>query len=119
MWTALIIALFAVVAGGFFFVYRRQRATIAGLNRARDKIELEEKRVFDFLHGLGTALSETSRPADLHVLIVEGALRVLEAGGGALYVSDHKSDQLRPTFVSRACPPFFEVPESQQQQLGF
>ena len=48
-------------------------------DRAREKIQLEETRVFDFLHGLGTALSDASRPADLHVLIVEGALRILKA----------------------------------------
>ncbi len=119
LWTALLLALLAVVTGVFLYVYRRQQATIAELNRAREKIAREEKRVFDFLHGLGTALSETSRPADLHGLIVEGALRVLEATGGALYIADRKSDQLRPTFVSRSCPPFFEVPESQQQQPGF
>jgi sigma-B regulation protein RsbU (phosphoserine phosphatase) len=119
MWTALFFALFVVTAGGFFFVYRRQRAAIMDLNRANQKIQLEEKRVFDFLHGLGTALSDSSRPADLHVLIVEGALRILEAGGGAVYVVDRKGEQLRPMFVSRSCPPFFEVAESQSGQVGF
>src|SRR6266853_6471278 len=119
MWTALLSALLAAAVGWLFLLSLRQRATIAALNRSREKIALEEKRVFDFLHGLGTALSEASRPADLHSLIVEGALRVIEAGGGALYIHDRKSEQLRPTFVSRECPPFFEVPESQQQQPGF
>jgi sigma-B regulation protein RsbU (phosphoserine phosphatase) len=119
MWTAFFFVLFAATAGGFFFVYRRQRAAIVELNRANQKIQLEEKRVFDFLHGLGTALSESSRPADLHALIVEGALRILEAAGGALYIADRKGSQLRPAFVSRSCPPFFDVPESQQQQPGF
>lgn len=119
MWTAIFFALFAVTAGGFFFVYKRQRAAIVELNRANQKIQLEEKRVFDFLHGLGTALSDSARPSDLHALIVEGALRILEAGGGALYIADRAGNQLRPTFVSRSCPPFFVVPETQQQQPGF
>ncbi len=119
MWSALFLALFAFTAGGFFFVYRWQQRMIRQLNRAHQKIQLEERRVFDFLHGLGEALSDSSRPADLHVLIVEGALRILEAGGGALYIADRKADQLRPTFVSRSCPPFFEVPEGQQKQPGF
>lgn len=119
MWTAIFFALFALTAGGFFFVYRRQRSAIVELNRANQKIQLEEKRVFDFLHGLGTALSDSARPADLHALIVEGALRILEAGGGALYIADRLGSQLRPMFVSRSCPPFFEVPENQRQQPGF
>ena len=119
MWNAFFFVLFALTAGGFFFVHRRQHAAIVELNRANQKIQLEEKRVFDFLHGLGTALSESSRPADLHALIVEGALRILEAGGGALYIADRKGSQLRPAFVSRNCPPFLVVPESQRQQPGF
>lgn len=120
MWgTALFLALFAFTAGAFFFVYQRQARTIESLRLARDKIELEEARVFDFLHGLGAALSESSRPTDLHVLIVEGALRILEASGGALYLADRNAEQLRPAFVSRNCPPLFPVSEQVRQQAGF
>jgi sigma-B regulation protein RsbU (phosphoserine phosphatase) len=119
MWGFIFFALFAVTAGSFFFVYRRQVRAIRALRRERDKIELEEARVFDFLHGLGAALSDTSRPADLHVLIVEGALRILEASGGALYLVDRAGEHLRPAFVSRNCPPFFPVPESTEQMQGF
>ena len=64
MWGYIFFVLFALTAGSFFFVYRRQQRAILELQRARDKIEIEEARVFDFLHGLGTALSDTSRPAD-------------------------------------------------------
>src|SRR5258708_32616522 len=119
MWGYIFFVLFALTAGSFFFVHRRQQRAIQELRRARDKIEIEEARVFDFLHGLGTALSDTSRPADLHVLIVEGALRILEASGGALYLAERKAGHLRPAFVSRNCPPFFPVPDSVQQQPGF
>jgi len=119
MGTAIFFALFVLTAGSFVFVYRRQRAAILALNRERDKIRLEEKRVLDFLHGLGTALTESSRPTDLHVLIVEGALRILEGAGGALYIVGHGGEMLRPMFVSRSCPPFFEVPESVRQAAGF
>jgi sigma-B regulation protein RsbU (phosphoserine phosphatase) len=119
MWGSIFFALFALTAGSFFLVHRQQQRTIRELRRARDKIELEEARVFDFLHGLGTALTETSRPTDLHVLIVEGALRILEASGGALYLVDRAGEHLRPAFVSRNCPPFFPVPDSTQQQPGF
>jgi sigma-B regulation protein RsbU (phosphoserine phosphatase) len=111
MWTAIILgAVSAGVGLAFFLVYRRQRAQIVTLERARAKIQLEETRVFDFLHGLGQALSDEARPDDLHRLIVEGALRIIDATGGALYLADRKSGQLRPAFISRQFAPLFDVP---------
>jgi sigma-B regulation protein RsbU (phosphoserine phosphatase) len=119
MWAAVFFALFAFTAGTFIYVFRRQRGMIVALRLAREKIQLEETRVFDFLHGLGAALSETSKPTDLHVLIVEGVLRILDAHAGALYLTDRPSDQLRPVFATRNCPPFFDVPQSVIQLPGF
>lgn len=118
MWTdifsGLIVALIAL-----FILLRRQRGRIESLKKSRDKIALEERRVLDFMHGLGTALTETSGPADLNVLIVEGALRVLEAQGGALYLVDKVGAKLLPQCVSRGCPPLFEVPIEVTRQPGF
>jgi sigma-B regulation protein RsbU (phosphoserine phosphatase) len=120
MWPEILFTvLVLLMAGSFTYVYRRQREMIVALRRAREKIQLEETRVFDFLHGLGAALSDTSKPADLHVLIVEGALRILGAHGGALYLMDRPSDSLRPAFATRNCPPFFDVPESVTKEPGF
>ncbi len=119
MWGPIFFALFAVTAGSFISVYRRQREMIVALRRAREKIQLEETRVFDFLHGLGAALSDTSKPSDLHVLIVEGALRILGAHGGAVYLTDSSGQMLRPAFATRNCPPFFEVPAALLSEPGF
>ena len=119
MWTALFIGLFVATAVAFWIVSRRQQARIVALDKAREKIQLEETLVFDFLHGLGEALTDASRPADLHVLIVEGALRILDAHGGALYRGDEPGGRLQPRFVSRSCPPFFPVPPDATQQPGF
>src|ERR1044071_5783337 len=110
MWTGIILGLLVILAVAFTLIYRRQRAQITDLETARARIQLEEKRVFDFLHGLGTALSEEAHPNDLHRLIVEGALRILNADGGALYLADRKTGQLRPTYVTKECPPLFDVP---------
>ena len=109
MWLAFTIGLIALSVS-FFVVYRRMKEQITRLEAARAKIQLEETRVFDFLHGLGTALSEDARPDDLHRLIVEGATRILEAPGGALYLADRKSGQLRPAFISKDWHPLFETP---------
>ncbi len=112
MWAAIFFALFVAVAVTFAVVYRRLQRRVELLDKARERIQLEETRVFDFLHGLGATLSDNSRPADLHVLIVEGALRILNAHGGALYLADPRHTELRPAFVSRGCPPLFAIPES-------
>ena len=119
MWPGLSLALLALFTGVFLYVYRRQREMIVALRRAREKIQLEETRVFDFLHGLGAALTAASKPSDLHVLIVEGALRILDAHGGALYLADRAGDLLRPAFATRNCPPFFDVPENISKEPGF
>ncbi len=111
MWTPIILGSLLIGLSALSIVtYRRLRAQIAGLEKARAKIQLEETRVFDFLHGLGTALSDQARPDDLHRLIVEGALRILDAQGGSLYLADGKSGQLRPAFISRQSHALFEVP---------
>src|SRR5678815_925694 len=99
MWTGIILGLLVILAVAFTFIYRRQRAQITLLETARARIQLEETRVFDFLHGLGTALSEEAQAFDLHRLIVEGAQRILNAHGGALYLADRKTGQLRPCLL--------------------
>ncbi len=118
MWAEIFFASLVAVSVTFWLVYRRLQRRVELLDRARERILLEETRVFDFLHGLGTALSDSSRPADLHVLIVEGALRILNAHGGALYLSDSRHSELIPAFVSRGCPPLFEVPPAIAAQSG-
>ena len=110
MWTAISLGLAAALGVFSMIVYRRLRTQIEMLEAARAKIQLEETRVFDFLHGLGTALSEDARADDLHRLIVEGAMRILDAQGGALYLTNEKSGQLRPAFISKNCPALFDVP---------
>lgn len=112
MWLAILFTLLLATLVVFALVYQRQRQLIESLHKAREKLQLEETRVFDFLHGLGEALSDSSRPSDLHVQIVEGALRILNAHGGALYLADAGSGHLRPAFVSRSCPAFFPIPEN-------
>jgi sigma-B regulation protein RsbU (phosphoserine phosphatase) len=118
MWAALFFTLFALTAAAFAHTYRWQRKENRALDKARERIELEETRVFDFLHGLGTALSDTAHPTDLHVLIVEGALRILNGHSGGLYLCNASKSQLQPMFVSRNFPGFFEIPEHIRKEAG-
>src|SRR3989441_11023304 len=100
------------------YTLMRQRRSIRRLEHSQEEIQVEETLVFDFLHGLGEAFSETIRPADLHRLIVEGATRVLDAQGGALYLTDRTGTKLVPTFVSKGCPPLVDVPPHVLQQTA-
>src|SRR2546430_573346 len=93
---------------------RRVRA----IERSKEEIQVEETLVFDFLHGLGEAFTETIRPNDLHRLIVEGATRILDAQGGALYMADRTGTKLAPAFISKGCPPLVDVPPHILQQAA-
>jgi sigma-B regulation protein RsbU (phosphoserine phosphatase) len=104
--------------GLWIYTLLRQRRSIRRLERSQEEIQVEETLVFDFLHGLGEAFSETIRPANLHRLIVEGATRVLDAHGGALYLADRTGTKLVPTFVSKGCPPLVDVPPHILQQAA-
>ncbi|HME89167.1 MAG TPA: GAF domain-containing SpoIIE family protein phosphatase [Chthoniobacterales bacterium] len=95
-----------------------QRRSIRRLERSQEEIQVEETLVFDFLHGLGEAFSDTIRPGDLHRLIVEGATRVLDAQGGALYLTDRTGTKLTPAFLSKGCPPLVDVPVHILQQAA-
>src|SRR5256714_11806119 len=102
----------------WIYTLLRQRRSIRRLERSQEEIQVEETLVFDFLHGLGEAFSETIRPTDLHRLIVEGATRVLDGQGGALYLTDRTGTKLVPTFVSKGCPPLVDVPPHVLQQTA-
>ena len=96
------------------WLFRRIRQ----IERAKEEVQIEESLVFDFLHGLGEAFTETIRPADLHRLIVEGASRILDAHGGALYMTDRTGTRLAPSYISKGCPPLVEVPPQILQQAA-
>jgi sigma-B regulation protein RsbU (phosphoserine phosphatase) len=116
MWSFFLIGLLVATSIILLGVNLRQRRTIDALKRAREELQVEEDRVFDFLHGLGEAFSDDLRPSDLHRLIVEGATRITDAHGGSLYLVDRSGKMLVPSFVSKDCPPLVEVPLQISQQ---
>src|ERR1035437_4064414 len=118
MWPTLLLVLLLVCLAGWILTARRQRRHVRALERSKEEIQVEETLVFDFLHGLGEAFRETIRPNDLHRLIVEGATRILDAHGGALYMADRTGKKLAPAFISKGCPPIVEVPPHILQQVA-
>ena len=118
MWPIVFLGLLIASLAGWGFTWWRQRVRIRQLERSKEEIQIEETLVFDFLHGLGEAFTETIRAADLHRLIVEGASRVLDAQGGALYMMERAGGKLAPAFISKGCPPFIDVPTHILQQAA-
>src|SRR5881392_4497296 len=116
MWPIVFFGLLIALLAGWFFTWWTQRVRIRTLERSKEEIQVEETLVFDFLHGLGEAFTETIRPNDLHRLIVEGGTRILDAHGGALYVTDRTGGKLTPAFISKGCPPLIDVPPDILQQ---
>lgn len=118
MWPTLFFGLLVVSLLGWLWTWRVEVARIRQLERSNEEIQVEETLVFDFLHGLGAAFTETIRAADLHRLIVEGAARILDAHGGALYIVERGGTTLAPAFISKGCPPLVEVPQDILQQAA-
>jgi phosphoserine phosphatase RsbU/P len=110
MWAILLFGLLSASVAGWILTAYSQIRRIRVLERSHEEIQVEETLVFDFLHGLGEAFSDTIRPNELHRLIVEGATRILDAHGGALYVTDRTGGKLTPSFISKGCPPLVAVP---------
>jgi sigma-B regulation protein RsbU (phosphoserine phosphatase) len=118
MWVTLFLGLLVASVIGWVTTAYLQMRRIRRLERSHEEIQVEETLVFDFLHGLGEAFRETIRPQELHRLIVDGATRVVDAQGGALYLSDRPGERLTPAFISKGCPPLVEVPQDILQQAA-
>src|SRR5438874_1598348 len=118
MWPTLLFGLLLASVAGWIFTAYYHRQRIRALERSHEEIQVEETLVFDFLHGLGEAFSDTIRSNELHRLIVEGATRILDAHGGALYVTDRTGGKLTPAFISKGCPPLVDVPPDILQQAA-
>jgi sigma-B regulation protein RsbU (phosphoserine phosphatase) len=118
MWPILLLGVLVVCVAGWGITAYLQTRRIRRLERSHEEIQVEETLVFDFLHGLGEAFREAIRPQELHRLIVEGAVRILDAHGGALYVTDRTGSKLTPAFISKGCPPLVDVPKDILQQAA-
>ncbi len=118
MWTYIFFALFFGTLTALLVVLNAFTRRISELERQRSELQVEEDRVFDFLHGLGEAFSEGVRSSELHRLIVESATRILDAHGGALYLMDKSDATLVPAFISKGCPALLQVPPHVLDQVA-
>lgn len=110
MWPSLNLTLLGVVLALASLTILWMAGTIRRLRRRLEDLQTEENRVFDFLHGIGAAFSDGIRSFELHRLIVESSMRILDARAGALYLADKNNTSLTPCHLSPGCPAFVEVP---------
>jgi len=110
MWTAYNLTTLVLVVALFALYLLWSQIRSHRLRSRLKELQTEETRVFDFLHGIGAAFSEGVRSSELHRLIVESAMRIVNADHGALYIADKAGSSLTPSHLSEGCPAFFEVP---------
>jgi sigma-B regulation protein RsbU (phosphoserine phosphatase) len=102
----LIAAVAAMVA-----LTRKKNRTIHQILEEERAIVEEERRMFGFLHELGEAISREDSHSAMYRLIVEGAQKVMESSGGALYLVDPTGKSLIPRYHSDKCVPLVQLPE--------
>ncbi len=120
MTTALLVLIVLLLAAGLVMlanIARRQKQALTALQAEEEAIVAEERRMFHYLHDLGEATWRDDQQASLYRLIVEGAVRVTQSTGGALYLLDEASQQLVPEYYSDLCAPLIAVPERVRQQM--
>ena len=88
-----------------------QHKQLQRIHRERESIVGEERRMFDFLHGLGETLTHDDPKEKMYRLIVEGISTVADARGGAIYMHDPEKGILQPVIYSSSCPPAIALPE--------
>lgn len=106
----LILALAAVISL-LMRVSTQKNEAITRLLREEQAILEEERRMFCYLHDLGEAIAREDSQSAMYRLIVEGAMRVTESTGGAIYLLDSAGRSLVPRHHSDKCVPLVAVPE--------
>ena len=120
MTTALLVLIVLLMTAGLVMlakIARRQKHALVALRAEEEAIVAEERRMFHYLHDLGEAIWRDDQQASMYRLIVEGAVRVTQSTGGALYLLDEATQQLVPRHYSDFCAPLITVPERVQQQM--
>jgi phosphoserine phosphatase RsbU/P len=92
------------------FVWLRERRALTRVARERDAIQFEERRMFNFLHGLGEKLQDDHSPSNMHRYIVDGVADVISGDAGVLYLLDGDTGQLVPIYQSANTAPVLPVP---------
>jgi sigma-B regulation protein RsbU (phosphoserine phosphatase) len=119
MTTFLLSLLVLLMAAAVFYLARlsrSQRRQLSDLRAEEESIVAGERRLFGFLHDLGEAIWREDQQQTMHRLIVEGAMRVTQSSGGAIYLYDTPTKRLVPRHFSEFCAALHGVPDHVRQQ---
>ena len=86
MWYWIIIGLLIATGVALVVNVLRQKKVIVALREESEAIIVEEKRMFNFLSGLGETLCVDVSDGKLQRTVVDGVSEVVGAEGGALYL---------------------------------
>ena len=103
-------AAMVILAGVAVFLWRKEHLSALRFASEKDAIEVEERRMFGFLHGLGEELQEDTSPSNMHSYVVNGVVEVIGASAGILYLLDGDSNQLVPVAQTERLAPVVPLP---------
>ncbi|MBK8091738.1 MAG: SpoIIE family protein phosphatase [Verrucomicrobiaceae bacterium] len=107
----LIALLLAVAVYLLAKIVRGQKGALTALRNGENATAEEKQRLFRFLRELGEAICREDQQQAMHRLIVEGAMRVTQSTGGAIYLLDAPTRRLVPKFFSEHCAAPVELPQ--------
>jgi phosphoserine phosphatase RsbU/P len=93
-----------------FLILRKWSWRLRRLKSRLKSFEVEEERMFAFLHDLGSAIESDTTVKALSRMIVDGIDKVVSARGGAIYYLSEDGQFLVPAYMSDQCPPLIGVP---------
>ncbi len=108
-------ALILLLIGIALFLWVNEHRTAEQVKQELDEVQVEERRMFEFLHGLGESLQQDSSRGNLHRYIVEGVTKVVGADAGILYVFDEPNKKLVPVCQTKIPAPVLPLPPELNQ----
>ena len=105
------IFLFVLLAICALLLWKREHGVVVAVKDEKDAIEVEERRMFNFLHGLGETLQRDNSPSSMHRYIVDGVIDVVGGEAGILYLLDGNTKHLIVVYQSQgAVVPVLRIP---------
>ncbi len=103
-------SILVLVIGLCCYLWFNEHRRVCKVVEEKEKIEVEERRMFDFLHGLGEELLEDSSPSRMHRYIVNGVTEVVNASAGILYLVDWQCAKIVPVSQTAKTAPILPLP---------
>lgn len=111
----LLLLLFISIILGYYTLYFRKK--YKEISASYNKVKKESEIVLSFLQEIGNAFTEA---IDLDVLlrsVVSGAVRILNASSGAIFLVDESNGYLQASIIEGTFPPWFRPDHSIMEKI--